>query len=97
MNNILPESDFSNYKDDLNTPSRPPNEIAWAGVLDHRYGLEVKRIEPYKGLLCIFDLDDNNKLMYNAEVRISFDARFGADAFDVAEWQNISINIIDNI
>jgi hypothetical protein len=72
----------------------PPEECAWNSKLDDRYVCQVQRTTPYNGVLCIFDGD---KLLFEKEVGISYDAPFGADAGDVSEWEDIIINFIDKV
>jgi len=95
--NIPPESDFSNYKDNAKVTTHPPDKIAWSRVLDCRYGMEVKRIEPYKGLWVMYDLDNNNKILHLEEVAISYDAKFGPDALDASNWSYRGIEIVDKL
>ena len=89
-----PESDFSDYKDVSKETPHPPT-VAWANVLDCRYGIEVVRTREYEGMFRIYDLDDNNKLLHEQETKISYDAKFGPDVNDVMDWQDIGIQVID--
>jgi len=93
--NIQPKSDFSKYKNSKIASGLGKN-IVWCGVLDCRYGLEVERIEQYSGILYIFDLSDNNKLIESINTPISYDALFGPDINDVNKWKDIGIQIIDS-
>ena len=94
MNLEIPDTDFGNYKD-ISEPTQYPLSVAWAGVLDCRYGIEVKRVEPYKGKLCIYDLENNKKLIHSRDTSISFDAKFGPDGNDVEMWQDIGVEVVD--
>jgi len=97
MNNKImkPKADYTNYKDKSIATTFNPSECAWARVLDARYGMEVQRVEPYRGKYCIFDLDDNDRLIFSEDVNISHDAIFGPDIADVYEWSERGIEIID--
>lgn len=71
------------------------SKVLWAAILDRRYKCEVQRTEPYKGVLLAFDAQENDKLMYEVNVPISYDAKFGVDIVDVASWQELLIQRID--
>lgn len=70
-------------------------KVVWAAILDRRYKCEVQRIEPYKGVAVVFDSQDDDKLLHEVEVPISYDGQFGPDILDVAIWQEILIQAID--
>jgi len=74
----------------------PTYKLAWVGLLDKRYKIEVQRVVPYSGILCLFDAYNNDELIFEKDVNISFDARFGADAGDVSEWQTIAADFVDS-
>ena len=83
------------YTLESNIAVDPTHKLAWVGLLDKRYKLEVQRVAPYSGVLCIFDSSNNDELIFEKEVGISFDALFGADVGDVAEWQDIGVAFVD--
>jgi len=71
------------------------SKVLWAAILDRRYKCEVQRTEPYKGELLAFDSQENDKLIYELNVPISYDGPFGPDIIDVASWQDLIIQKID--
>lgn len=71
------------------------NKVIWAVILDRRYKCEVQRTEPYKGCILAFDSQQNDKLIYELNVPISYNAQFGPDIVDVASWQELIIEKID--
>ena len=72
------------------------SKVIWTAILDNRYKCEVQRTESYKGGLLIFDHQSNDEMIYEVSVPISYNAQFGADIIDVAQWQDIVIRVIDN-
>lgn len=72
------------------------SENAWSALLDSRYKVEVQRTEPYKGVLCIWDARNDDALMFEKEVGISYDATFGVDIVDRCLWEDIVLNFIDD-
>ena len=93
MTNIIPVSDFT--PESMNETKR--NHAVWAQVLDKRYCTEVIRTRPYYGDLRIFDSQDDYKLIYNEEVVLSFDAKFGPDVSDAYNWEKQVIEFVDGI
>jgi len=71
------------------------SKVIWSAILDQRYKCEVQRTEPYKGELLVFDGKENDKLIHEVQLPISYNAQFGPDIVDVAEWQDIIIQTID--
>lgn len=65
----------------------------WTAKLDDKYDTYVERVEPYKGELVIVDGD---KEIYRKSVTLSYDAKFGADAQDVYDWENTVVRFIDD-
>lgn len=94
--NDIPKSDFSEYKDNTKATKYPTNDVAWAGVLDCIYGIEIVRDRPYYGIFKIFNLDNKELIYVEKDVAISFDAKFGPDVLDIHEWQEKGLEIIDN-
>jgi hypothetical protein len=73
------------------------NHAVWAQVLDKRYCTEVIRTRPYYGDLRIFDSQDDYKLIYNEEVVLSFDAKFGPDVSDTYKWCDQVAEFVDGM
>ena len=73
-----------------------PAENAWSAILDNRFKIEVQRTEPYMGVLCIWDGKDSDKLLFEEEVPIGWDARFGPDVSDLSFWQEKVCQFIDH-
>jgi hypothetical protein len=69
--------------------------IVFASILDNRFGLEIERIEPYKGKLSVYDLNKDNILILERFVGIAYDAEFGSDFSDIIDWQQIVCDFID--
>ena len=67
--------------------------IVWKDQVDKKYDVYVERTEPYKGELVI---KEGNKELTRKPVTMVYDAKFGPDAADVYEWENICIDFIDN-
>jgi hypothetical protein len=69
----------------------------YAGILDLRYKIEVipQEGKTHLGTLAIYDGKDNDKLIHQEEVTISYGAVFGPDMGDVSEWQSKAIAVID--
>jgi hypothetical protein len=69
------------------------NYIIWEAELDKKYKIYVERVEPYKGELVI---KEGDKELTHKFVTIAYDAKFGPDINDVADWERMCINFIDN-
>jgi len=68
--------------------------IVWASQLDNRYNCTVERMTNYSGRLTVFDAQDN-KILLEEYVDLSYGAMFGPDVADVALWENKIIALID--
>ena len=68
----------------------------WDAVLDELYQCEVVRTQEYRGLLTIKNTQ-NGHVILEQEIGISYDAQFGPDIGDVAYWQDICVNKIDEL
>lgn len=77
-------------------PVKRGENVVEARILDKRYCIEIIRDVAYVGTFRIFDGLDNFKLLHEEPTTVSYDAIFGPDAYDVQEWQNLSLNIVDN-
>lgn len=76
-------------------PDEHLSENAWSAILDGRYKIEVQRTEPYQGVLCVWDGKNNDKLMLEQVVGISYNAQFGPDVADLSMWQDTACKLID--
>lgn len=63
--------------------------VVWEAGLDQRYLVRVTRTEPYNGKLEVLEV------LMETEVTLSYDAKFGPDAGDVMQWQEIATRFID--
>ena len=70
-------------------------QVVWESKLDNIYQCEVTRVEDYKGLLKVTNTE-NNFVLLEQEVALSYGAQFGPDMADVAEWQHLIIQAVDN-
>lgn len=70
--------------------------IAWKTELDHTWDIKVYRTEgtDYKGTL-VMKHKENETIVLEKEVDLSFGARWGADVSDVAMWQKWCIDVAD--
>lgn len=60
---------------------------------DHRYDVKVLRKGSYEGILQVWD---NGTLLMEKDVTLSYGAVFGPDVADVAEWEKLVANFVDN-
>ena len=70
--------------------------VVEARILDKRYCIEIVRDVAYAGTFRIFDGLDDFKLLHEEPTTVSYDAIFGPDVYDVQEWENLGIDIVDN-
>lgn len=68
-------------------------DIVWSGELDGRYLCRVRRTEPYGGVLEILE---GGTVLAHWPVELAYDAVFGPDIGDVAEWQERCSHWADN-
>ncbi len=68
--------------------------IVWSSVLDNKYTVKVTRTAPYRGELAIVD---GAIMLDRRPVTLSFDALFGPDVADMAEWHAIAMEIVDKL
>jgi hypothetical protein len=66
--------------------------VVWTSTLDNRFRVTVTRTAPYRGELVI---TSNGEVLHRAEVGLMYDALFGPDVTDVAEWQETAIAFVD--
>jgi hypothetical protein len=67
-------------------------DAVWETKLDGRYEVRVVRTEPYHGELII--TEDDAELL-RKPVILSYNAIFGPDVADVADWQEAAIAFAD--
>lgn len=72
---------------------RSPNEV-WTATVDGRYECRVLRTESYRGELLVRDKATGEERTIKP-VTLSFDALFGPDVMDVADWQDAALTFID--
>jgi len=76
-------------------PSSVPG-LVWVTKLDGRFQIEVQRMkDEYKGVLCIFDHHESDRLLHSENVGLSYGARFGPDADDVLHWESLVTQFVD--
>lgn len=68
-------------------------QIIWQSTLDGRYEVQVVRVAPYQGKLVIRDAGEE---IFSRQVGLMYNAQFGPDVSDVADWQEIAVHFIDN-
>lgn len=68
------------------------NDSVYSTTLDKRYAVTVRRTGPYHGELTIAE---GGQILFRQDVGLSYNAQFGPDVADVADWQDIAINFID--
>lgn len=93
MGEESPVKPLANWDDD--DSSHP--DLVWWSRLDGRYQVEVHRTGSHSGVLLIFDHQDGDKLIHQEDVGLYYGAIFGPDFADVAEWQEKTIRVIDNL
>ena len=80
---------------DSREPFDGEGRVVWWSRVDRRYQAEVQRVDERNGRLCIFDRDNNDRLIFEEEVGLSYGATFGPDAGDVFVWRKIVLDAID--
>ena len=68
-------------------------EIVWESKLDDIYECKVERRSKYVGFLTIKNQDT---VLLEREVGLAYGAMFGPDVADVAQWQEMAIEAVDN-
>ena len=69
-------------------------DIVFKTLLDKRYRIEVQRTGDYTGDLVITD-ETNGQELLREPTTLSYQAIFGPDVGDVANWQERAIEFID--
>jgi hypothetical protein len=72
--------------------------LIWWSRLDGKYQIEVHGIEDktHTGKLYIFDHDNDNNVLHEEEVGLSYGAVFGPDVSDVNTWQKRVVELVDS-
>jgi hypothetical protein len=65
----------------------------WEATLDDIYNCVVVKTGDYDGVLTI---KKNNTRVFETGVKLTAGAIFGADVIDIAEWQSICVDYVDN-
>ena len=73
-----------------------PPLLVWVVRPQGRYQAEVQRISRSRATLCLFDHQDNDKLLKTWRVSLAFGAEFGPDQDDVQRWDKMIGEFIDN-
>lgn len=67
-------------------------DLVWSGTLDDKYVCRVRRTHPYGGVLEILL---GEQVLKHWPVELAYDAVFGPDVADVAEWQDRCAAFVD--
>jgi hypothetical protein len=70
--------------------------LLWQAILDEKYGCSVVRIDGRQGRLVVAN-EETKEVLLDQLVGLSYGALFGPDTDDVASWQTICIDLIDNL
>lgn len=89
LQKLVDEYDIDDLKNQSNS------QVVWGSVLDNIYKCTVTRIDDYNGLLKVVNTETDSVLL-EQKVMLSYRAAFGPDAGDVAEWQDLSVQAVDN-
>jgi hypothetical protein len=75
----------------------PEEHVVWWARLDGRYHVEVHRKSDREGTLFIWDRErgEDAPPAYGRAVNLAYGAVFGPDVDDVAEWQQIALDLAD--
>jgi hypothetical protein len=69
--------------------------LLWQAILDEKYGCSVARIDGRFGRLVVAN-EETKEILLDKEVGLSYGALFGPDADDVAVWEAICVEVVDN-
>lgn len=72
------------------------DEIIWTAQFNYLYEVIVKRIKPYKGVLTVTNIRNNETLLVE-NVTLTNNANKGPDYYDVIQWQQIAHNIANQL
>ena len=68
------------------------SEIIWESKLDDTWDCKVIRESDYQGRLVV---SDNDEVILNETVSLAYGATFGPDISDVAQWQDMCVDVVD--
>lgn len=71
-------------------------DYVWEARLDNKYHCTVTRVSERKGQLKIV-AQENQEVLLNKEVGLSYGAIFGPDMDDVMDWEQICIETVDSL
>lgn len=71
-------------------------ELVWKGLLDGTFNCRVERTGNYAGRLTCRD-ESRELTIVDQPVTLSYNAVFGPDAGDVAEWESICAKAKDKL
>ena len=66
--------------------------LVWQAILDGKYGCSVARINGSRGRLVVAN-EETKEILLDKEVGLSYGAVFGPDAGDVAQWEEMCIQL----
>lgn len=71
-------------------------DVVWtATVDDNTWRIDVVRTDDYRANLEIYRVD-GDELVHTEQVGLTYQAMFGPDVDDVAQWQHRSLEVIDS-
>ncbi len=71
-------------------------DVVWQGTIDQNtYAAKVVRVDSYQAVLTVTRTADQT-IVLNEPVRLSYDARFGPDVFDLHMWQHMATEAVDH-
>lgn len=87
---------LANWDDDKSLHPK----LVWWSKLDGRYQVEVQRIgkgseSGYRGMLFVFDHQEENKKLLGEKVGLQYRAILGPDDQDVSDWQDRAAKFVD--
>lgn len=68
--------------------------LIWESRLDSKYYCTVIRISERKGILKVIN-EENQQVLLETEVGLSYGAIFGPDMDDVRDWEETAIDVVD--
>jgi hypothetical protein len=69
--------------------------VVYENTLDNNtWTVKVVRVRPYEGTLTITKVASSEEI-HSQPVTLAYDAAFGPDVDDVADWQEIAIKVVD--
>jgi hypothetical protein len=71
------------------------SDVVWYGATDDGYEAIVVRTAPYQGRLTVGKTSTLEKILVR-DVSLAYDALFGPDADDVADWQEWASQAIEH-